>query len=178
MKLIVGLGNPGKRYAKTRHNVGFMILDRLHDIIETTNDWTLSNRFNAMVSDGSIHGQKILLAKPMTFMNASGEAVQLIVHYHKLSPSDVIIVHDDKDLPLGAIKVHTNRGHAGHNGVRSIMEYLGSQDCTRVRVGIAPDTSKKMDDVAEFVLRKFSLLERNKTEQTIKQAVAEIEKMF
>ncbi len=174
MKLIVGLGNPGKKYEHTRHNAGFMALDFLHDSFDTAgiNAWELSTKFNAYISGLTINGEKILLAKPVTYMNRSGESVALIAHFYKITPADIIVVHDDKDIPLGDIKVQQDRGHAGHNGVRSIIEVIGTQAFTRIRLGIADP--KKMHDVADFVLKKFGLFEKKKLHLMLTQAVEHI----
>ncbi len=176
MKLIIGLGNPGKKYEKTRHNIGFMVLDELHTELEKhgINEWSLSKKFNAVVAGCTIGDQKIILAKPMTYMNASGHAVQVIGQFYKATLNDLIVVHDDKDLKLGDIKVQRDRGHAGHNGIKSIIECLKSQNFTRVRVGIAPENEKKMSDVPKFVLGKFGLTERGKVKETIKKATTEV----
>ncbi|HYE60180.1 MAG TPA: aminoacyl-tRNA hydrolase [Candidatus Kapabacteria bacterium] len=177
MKLIVGLGNPGKQYEKTRHNVGFMALNALRERLSKECDmseWQLSKKFNADVCGGTLQGEKIILAKPMTFMNDSGQAVQLLTHFYSLTHRDLIVVHDEKDVPLGDIKVQTNRGAAGHNGVRSIMEHIGTQDFTRVRIGIASSNPKKMKDTPEFVLGKFGLFERKPLETGITKAIQEL----
>lgn len=175
MKLIVGLGNPGKEYAKTRHNVGFMILDALQkqpQPIEWSN-WEVSKKFNAEVSTGNYKNDKVILLKPLTFMNESGLAVQLAMHFYKLKADDVIVVHDDKDIPLGDAKVQIDRGHAGHNGVRSIIDHTGTQNFTRVRVGIA-NAKKTTTDTADFVLSKFGLLERRIVDKVIDETIKKI----
>lgn len=180
MKLIVGLGNPGKKYEKTRHNAGFMVLDALHrEWAEEYNltPWEISKKFNAEISGCTIGHQQFLLVKPMTFMNDSGVAVQLLGHFYKLSPRDILVIHDEKDLPLGEIKVQSDRGHAGHNGVRSIVDHIGSKDFTRVRVGIATEKLAKMDDTAKFVLGKFGIFEKKKVEAVVEKAIEEIEKL-
>lgn len=170
MKLIVGLGNPGKRYQKTRHNVGFLVLDTLHEQLSEygISPWELSKKFNGEIAGCTRSGEKILLLKPMTFMNASGQAVQLVAHYYHISPTDIVIVHDDKDLPLGDIKIQRDRGHAGHNGIRSIIEHIGTKGIRRVRCGIAP--KKPIEDTAAFVLRKFDLREKKVSNQMVEQA--------
>ena len=181
MKLIIGLGNPGKKYAKTRHNVGFMIIDQWQKQLAKKNsiaNWELSKKFNAEICSYTLNGKKIILAKPMTFMNDSGQAVGLLRHYYQVLPKNLIVVHDDKDLQLGAIKVQTDRGHAGHNGVYSIIEHIGNQNFTRVRVGIASENQKKMADVAKFVLGNFSLLERKKAREIIERGIEEIVKLL
>ncbi|OGH84955.1 MAG: aminoacyl-tRNA hydrolase [Candidatus Magasanikbacteria bacterium RIFOXYC12_FULL_33_11] len=176
MKLIVGLGNPGKKYDKTRHNVGFMIVEELHKQLLSfgINDWELSKKFNAYISGCSINGEKIILAKPTTYMNRSGEAVQNIGHYYKMHQKDIVVVHDDKDIMLGEIKIQENRGPAGHNGIKSIIEYIGTQDFLRVRVGIASENKKKMSDIPKFVLDKFGILEKKKLHASISEAIEKI----
>lgn len=176
MKLIVGLGNPGKRYEKTRHNIGFVVIEAVREELSKSGQvgaWELSKKFNAEICGGTMHGMKFLLAKPMTFMNSSGQAVGLIMHFYKILPKDLLVVHDDKDLPLGGIRVQTNRGHAGHNGVRSIMEHIGTQDFTRLRLGIAKKEDETQKDVADFVLSKFGLTER-KTVREMKEGACAI----
>lgn len=174
--LIIGLGNPGKHYAKTRHNVGFMVLDALHDRLKeyNINNWELSKKFNAEISGCTIQNKKIILAKPLTFMNRSGETVGLIGQFYKLTHKDLMVVHDDKDIVLGEIKIQEDRGHAGHNGIKSIMEILDTKDFIRVRVGIASENKKKMEDTASFVLKKFGVFEKKKLESTISKAVEKI----
>ena len=105
MKLIVGLGNPGKKFEKTRHNAGFLLVDMLQQRYACSN-WSLSKKFNAEISEGIISGQKVLLAKPMTFMNNSGQSVGIIAKYYSLSPADIIIIHDEKDITLGLSLIH------------------------------------------------------------------------
>lgn len=178
MKLFIGLGNPGKKYEKTRHNVGFMALDRLREMLKTNNisEWELSKKFNSQICGCTVNGEKVILAKPMTFMNASGQAVQLIVQYYKILPEEITVIHDDKDIKLGEVRIQQDRGHAGHNGIRSIIENIGSQNFTRVRIGIASDNEKKMADTANFVLGKFGIFEKGKLTDAIKKALEEITK--
>ncbi|HOX60558.1 MAG TPA: aminoacyl-tRNA hydrolase [Candidatus Magasanikbacteria bacterium] len=175
MKLIVGLGNPGKQYEKTRHNYGFMVLDALRERLSShgAGKWELSRKFNAEICGTNYGGERVILAKPMTFMNESGLSVQLLAHYYKILPADILIIHDDKDLQLGLVKVQFDRGHAGHNGVRSIIERLHTQAFARVRLGIAPNNLKKMADTADFVLDKFGLLERGTVRQATDEALKE-----
>lgn len=177
MKLIIGLGNPGKRYSRTRHNVGFMILDELKEALIKDcqiNDWELSKKFNAEICGCTLNNEKIILARPMTFMNASGQAVQLLAHYYKITPRDILVIHDDKDIKLGEIKIQSDRGDAGHNGIKSIIEHIGSKDFTRVRVGIASENENKMKDVSKFVLGKFGIFERKKVEEVVGKVVEEV----
>lgn len=177
MKLIVGLGNPGKKYEKTRHNVGFMAVDELRlrlirDGQSDISEWSQSKKFNALICGCSVGGEKMILAKPLTFMNRSGHSVQLIAHYYNIVPSDIIVVHDDKDIELGGLKVQTDRGHAGHNGVRSIIDSIGSKKFLRIRIGIAP--KRTSGNTAKFVLGKFGLLEKRKLDEVIRKSIDEI----
>ncbi|MBU0597074.1 aminoacyl-tRNA hydrolase [Patescibacteria group bacterium] len=178
MKLIVGLGNPGKTYQKTRHNIGFMVLDALHKNIVQGYDWKLSKKFNAEIVETSIGDEKIILVKPMTFMNQSGEAVQLVMSYYKIYEKDLLVVHDDKDLPLGKIKIENDRGSAGHNGIKSIIEHIKTQDFTRVRIGVASENKKKMSDTSKFVLGKFGLSEKKTLKATIENSIQQILGLF
>ncbi|MBU1014916.1 aminoacyl-tRNA hydrolase, partial [Patescibacteria group bacterium] len=150
MYLIVGLGNPGKQYEGTRHNAGFMALDAFaaeHGFPE----FKLSKKYSALVSEGSLQEilapSKVVLAKPQTFMNNSGRAVRsllakLDLAEAKPSLANLVVVHDDIDIPFGEIRVVQNRGSAGHKGVESIMQELGTKDFTRIRIGILPSTGK------------------------------------
>ena len=176
MKLIVGLGNPGRKYAGTRHNVD-ALRQKLAETYSTP-EWQLSKKFNADVCGTTIGGKKIILAKPMTFMNASGQATQLIAAFYKLTPRDIIVVHDEKDLPLGEIRHQFDRGAAGHNGVRSIMEYIGTPAFDRIRVGVASDNPKRMQDTASFVLSNFGILERKKIKLAVGESVEKILKLI
>ncbi|PIZ94469.1 MAG: aminoacyl-tRNA hydrolase [Candidatus Magasanikbacteria bacterium CG_4_10_14_0_2_um_filter_37_12] len=180
MKLVIGLGNPGKQYARTRHNVGFMILDALKKELqeEPKESWKLSKKFNAEIYEVTVNKEKIILAKPMTFMNHSGESVGLISNFYTISPHKIIIAHDDKDLKLGEIKIQNDRGHAGHNGIKSIMEYLGTKDFMRIRIGIASTNDKKMNDTSKFVLGKFGLLEKKELNKMIEKSIEEIKKLL
>ncbi len=176
MKLIIGLGNPGKNYKKTRHNVGFMVLEALRDTLpqEDCSAWELSKKFNAEIATCTYHEKKIILAKPMTFMNDSGIAAELIAAYYKIPPHDIIVVHDDKDLVLGDVRTQANRGAAGHRGVQSVIQHLGNYDITRVRIGIRGSRETELADTAKFVLGKFGLLERSAIKKSIAQSVAKI----
>jgi len=176
MKLFVGLGNPGKRYAKTRHNVGFMILDSLHDALSSyeIDSWSLSKKFNAKISGCAVKGERVILVKPMTFMNESGQSVALIAQYYKMTHGDITIIHDDKDLLLGDVRIQKNRSHAGHNGIKSIIQHIGTKDVKRIRVGIASENERKMEDTANFVLGKFGFGEKKTLRETIQTVVHNI----
>jgi PTH1 family peptidyl-tRNA hydrolase len=175
MKLIVGLGNPGKRYEKTRHNVGFMVLDALHEQlfgIDSVRKWKIDKKCNAIIAEGYLAEKKILLAKPQTFMNNSGDAVVLLSQYYGIKPKEILIIHDDKDIDFGEVLFQYNRGHAGQNGVKSIFHMLGTKELYRLRIGIK---SPNLDttQTSNFVLGKFTLTERVKLKHIIRTAIDE-----
>lgn len=172
-KLIVGLGNPGKEYVNTRHNAGFLAIDKLADECEVEK-FEFNKKFNAEIATATIDKTKIILAKPQTFMNNSGQAVRLIMNFYKIKSNNLILIHDDKDILLGKYKIQTNRGPAGHNGVKSVMERLRTQNFTRIRLGTALANDKKMGDAADFVLSRFNKSEQNNFNKTIKLAVEDI----
>ena len=149
MRLLVGLGNPGKEYAQTRHNMGFMAVD---EIVRRFSFTPWKKAFKGQTCSGEIDGEKIILLKPETYMNLSGESVQEAVHFYKLSPSDVIVFHDELDLPVGKRKVKIGGSPAGHNGLKSIDNHIG-QDYMRIRIGINND---KQIPTADYVLGKPS----------------------
>ncbi|MCA0204940.1 MAG: aminoacyl-tRNA hydrolase [Proteobacteria bacterium] len=150
MKLFVGLGNPGAQYAQNRHNIGFMALDR---IAEDHGFSPWKARFQAQVSEGRLGGDKLVLLKPQTFMNLSGQAVGEAMRYLKLSPADVVVFHDELDLAPGKLRLKEGGGHAGHNGLRSIHQHIG-EAYHRVRLGIGHPGHK--DRVAGYVLHDFA----------------------
>lgn len=151
MKLIVGLGNPGPRYARNRHNIGFQIVDAFAAEHGLHFD---RFQFKARVADGHLDGCRFLLAKPQTFMNLSGEAVQPLVSFYKINPADLLVVYDDLDLPLGRLRLRPFGGAGGHNGMRSIIHRLGSDRFPRLRVGIGRPPGAM--DPADYVLQDFT----------------------
>ena len=154
MKLVVGLGNPGKEYHKTRHNIGYMFLDR----ITNNADFVLNKKFNALEYIDTINGEKVIFIKPVTFMNLSGEAVLKYVNFYRLNTNDILIIQDDLDIELGKYKLMFNHGDGGHNGIKNIISNLGSREFLRLKIGI----SKGNIDSKEYVLGKFSKKELNK----------------
>ncbi len=148
IKLIVGLGNPGRQYEKTRHNAGFLFLDRL--VFESNCDWVRESRFDGLMAEIGVSGAKVMLLKPGTFMNRSGQAVGKVARYYKLSPEEILVVHDELDFDVGVVKLKKDGGHAGHNGLRDIIAHLGSKEFYRLRVGIGRPPAGKV--VADFVL--------------------------
>ena len=133
MKMIVGLGNPGKEYEKTRHNAGFWVVDSLADKFGVTN-W--KDQYNALVGEFRLGGEKILLIKPQTYMNLSGEAVQPLIHFYKLDLDDLLVVYDDLDLPTGTVRIRKNGSSGGQKGMTSIIQRLNQDDFPRIRMGI------------------------------------------
>jgi PTH1 family peptidyl-tRNA hydrolase len=150
MFLIVGLGNPGKKYSLSRHNVGFMVIDE----IAKRHEIDVKKRgFNSLYCESIIDQKKIILLKPQTFMNASGRAVYAAVNFYKISTSDVLVVHDEIDLPTGAMQVKFGGGSAGHKGIDSVIGHLGGSDFIRIRIGVGRPTQKP--EVVNHVLSEF-----------------------
>jgi peptidyl-tRNA hydrolase, PTH1 family len=174
MKLIVGLGNPGNQYEETRHNIGFMILDKLaRELTQTTVAWNKDAKHKAFIAKAG----DVILVKPQTFMNASGEAVKSLVDYYKLNVSDVWVIHDDIDLPLGKIRIREKGASGGHNGVDSIIRALGSDVFVRFRMGVGrgKDVSPshygeehRRRNVVSFVLSRFGQSEAGHMKHLIK----------
>ena len=146
MKLIVGLGNPGKEYENTRHNIGFMVLDYYLQNVNWKNDKL------AYTYKTKINGEDVLFIKPTTFMNLSGKAVSYYVNYYKIELKDILVIQDDMDLNLGIIRLKTNSSSGGHNGIKNIIEQLNSKDFLRLKIGI----SKPENNIVDFVLSKFT----------------------
>ena len=169
MKLIIGLGNPGEKYQKTRHNLGWWAVDCLAKEIGIK-DFKKEKKFNALVAISKFNGQKIVLAKPLSFMNNSGQSVEAISSYFKIAPGNIIVVHDEIDLPLGETKLQEKINSAGHKGVQSVIDHLKTTEFKRVRLGIksGQETVQKAED---FVLDKFSQDEENIIEQEIEKAI-------
>ena len=165
MKLIAGLGNPGKQYATSRHNIGFLVINRL----AKANGIELKGRkFKSRLGKGDIEGHSVILAKPQTFMNLSGEAVSAIAQYYKIIPQDIIVAHDDLDLPFGTIKIKTKGGSGGHHGLDSIIALLHGDRFLRVRIGIGKPPHE--GDDADFVLSPFNESESTQLEKVIDNA--------
>lgn len=157
MFLIIGLGNPGKKYENTRHNAGFMALDAFAKR-NFFPEFKLSKKFSALISEGSVSTGKVILAKPQTFMNESGKTASAVASHYKLSMENILVIHDDLDLPLGKIKISKNSSSAGHKGADSVIKFLKTKDFVRFRIGIKNENSKTKD-VERFVLEKFTKAE-------------------
>jgi len=167
--LIVGLGNPGIKYKKTRHNIGFRVLDEFQNENNFSN-FEFSKKFNSLISDGIVKKKTILLAKPETFMNNSGISVKKLINFYKIKSSNVIVVHDDIDLVFGTIKISEKRGSAGHKGVESIIKELGTKDFIRLRIGIR-DKKLKNKNTEKYVLERFTEQEEQDLKKIIKQGL-------
>ena len=166
MKLLVGLGNLGEKYENTRHNVGFEVIDKIAEEMDVK--LKFSNFENCgFLMKGNICGQPVLLLKPSQFMNNSGIVVRKVKDYYKIKQEDILIIVDDCSLDLGNIRLRVNGTSAGHNGLKSIISYLGSQDFARLKIGIGND---KEADLADFVLGKFSKAEKTVVENVLNTA--------
>lgn len=172
MHLIVGLGNPGRRYERTRHNMGFRVVERL---AEAHGIPLADNRLDNVVGKGAMGPVTVLLAKPQTFMNLSGQAVRRLFDYFRIATDDVIVVHDDLDLPFAEIRLKYGGGHGGHKGLISVMQHLGTGDFCRVRMGIGRPPAK--EDVERYVLEPFAPEERDRLSMLLEtgaEAIGEI----
>lgn len=153
MKVVIGLGNPGKEYENTRHNIGFMAVDKMREKYSLDE----KTKFQGLISEKSIKGEKIIFLKPQTFMNLSGNSVIEIINFYKLNPKeDIIVVYDDMDLPFGQLRVKDKGSSGGHNGIKSIISHIG-EDFIRIKCGIG----SKKNDAVEHVLGKFSQTEQS-----------------
>lgn len=151
MKLIAGLGNPGKKYEMTRHNVGFLCLEyfqKKHNL-----NFKLNKDMNAEVAEANINGEKCIFLKPQTFMNLSGEAVDKVTRYYKIANEDLVVIHDDMDLPLGTLRLREKGSAGGHNGIKNIILHLATEEFKRIRVGIS---GHEDIDAVDYVLGRFS----------------------
>ncbi len=173
MKLIIGLGNPGKEYANTRHNIGFMVLDNylsnnawqninlsninsklVENVINNINNSiTWQEKFNALYTTVIINNEKVIFLKPMTYMNLSGNAVRDFKNFYKIEPENILIIHDDLDLPFGKFRIKINSSAGGHNGIKSIIKELGTNSFARLKIGIGKNIKT---DTKDFVLSKFN----------------------
>jgi len=168
MKLIVGLGNPGKEYSTNRHNIGFLCINHLARQLHISLD---KKQGKARVGTGVISDTQVVLAKPQTYMNASGIAVHNLLGKYKLTPDDLIVIHDDLDLPLGKIRVKQGNSAGGHNGIKSIIGSLGTQEFTRIRIGISrPQVRDAAEEtIVDYVLGDFEGDDRKLMDETIKK---------
>ncbi|HFC76898.1 MAG TPA: aminoacyl-tRNA hydrolase [Candidatus Moranbacteria bacterium] len=175
--LIIGLGNPGEEYKKNRHNVGFIFLDKIKQDFGFS-DFEFNKKFNAKISEKKqasfikkifSTNKKIILVKPQTFMNRSGEAIQKIISFYKITSKNIIVIHDDLDIPIGSYKISTKSSAGGHNGVQDIINKIGNQDFTRIRIGIEKKDGRQSRKIPgqKFVLQNFT-----------EEELASLEKLF
>ncbi len=157
MYLVIGLGNPDEQYQNTRHNVGYRFVDALLEFwkqSEDFGDFKFTRKYKAELARGEFDGKKILLAKPTTYMNSSGEAIYLVEQYYKIPESNIIVVHDDIDIPLGSFRISFDSSAAGHKGVQSLIDHLQTQEFTRIRIGIGKPPENKPAE--KYVLENFN----------------------
>jgi PTH1 family peptidyl-tRNA hydrolase len=167
MKLIVGLGNPGKEYSANRHNIGFLCINHLAKLHRISLD---KKQGKARTGKGTVAGNEVLLAKPQTYMNASGISVSQLMQKYKVTPDNLIVIHDDLDLPLGKIRIRKGSSAAGHNGIKSIIASLGTQEFIRIRVGISRPQSEGdllVECIVDYVLGDFTEADKDIIQGTI-----------
>jgi PTH1 family peptidyl-tRNA hydrolase len=165
VKVIIGLGNPGKKYEDTRHNVGFMAIDK---ISEKSGIPVHQGKFRALIGEGRIGTEKVLLVKPQTYMNLSGESVAEVLKFYKLTPDDVLVIYDDLDLPTGQLRLRIKGSAGGHNGIKSLIQHMGTQEFKRIRVGIGrPEPGRSVSD---YVLQAFSASEKPAIDKAVENA--------
>lgn len=167
LKLIVGLGNPGRDYSETRHNVGFRVIDTLHEKVGSAASWQEKGKMQ--LTEVMISGEKTKLLKPQSYMNNSGEPVSELMRFYKIEPAEILVIHDEIDLPFGKLRLKAGGGDAGNNGLRSITASLGTADYLRLRVGVGKPENAEYE-IASWVLSKFSPEEREKLPDLLKQA--------
>ncbi len=182
--LIAGLGNPGKEYAKTRHNAGFVFADYFRkENRENFSDWAMNKKLKAEISLGKLAGKKIILLKPQTFMNLSGEAIAAALKYFKISirsirgetSNNLIVVHDEIDLPLGTFRISRDSSSAGHKGAQNVIDALGTKNFARLRIGVNSRTDKRIS-TEKYVLGKFTATELKIIMKTLEESAKELSK--
>lgn len=151
MKIIVGLGNPGKQYAATRHNIGFHVIDELSKRLDIP---LTQSKFNGMYGIGHVGTEKVMLLKPLTYMNLSGECIVPMMDYYEVNDDEIVVIYDDLDLQVGKLRLRQKGSAGGHNGIKSIIQHLGSQEFNRIRIGV--DRPKNGMKVPDYVLSNFS----------------------
>ena len=177
-QLLVGLGNPGQQYDRTRHNIGFEVIDAL------AQRWQIplakTQKFQGYFGEGHITGQKIRLLKPTTFMNLSGQSIRSVVDWYKLSPTAVLLIYDDMDLPVGRLRLRLKGSAGGHNGMKSTIAHLGTPEFPRLRLGIGSprDPNRPKDTTISHVLGKFAPDEQEPVQDAIDQALKAIETIY
>lgn len=173
MYIIAGLGNPTKEYSGTRHNIGFEVIDRLAD--DCRIDVSMK-KHKAICGKGCIGGQKVILCKPQTYMNLSGESIRELADYYKVAPEDIIIIFDDISLEPGQLRIRAKGSAGGHNGIKSIIAHLGTQEFPRVKVGVGE--KPKGWDLADYVLSRFGSEDRKVMDEAVKEASSAVQMMI
>lgn len=171
MKLIVGLGNPGREYETTRHNIGFMVIDEL------SKRWNIplnQQKFKGIYGSGVVGGEKVVLLKPLTYMNLSGESIRPLMDFYKLDVEDFVVMYDDLDLPVGKLRLRMKGSAGGHNGIKSTIAHLGTQEFNRIRIGI--DRPKNGMKVVDYVLGRFTSEEMPEVQHSINKSADACEK--
>jgi peptidyl-tRNA hydrolase, PTH1 family len=165
MKLIVGLGNPGKQFDKTRHNIGFEVIDELSDQLAIPLN---QSKFKGLFGTGLHNGEKVILLKPLTYMNLSGESIRAIMDYYQIDLEDFVVIYDDLDLPVGKIRLRQKGSAGGHNGIKSTVAHLGTQEFNRIRIGI--DRPRNGMKVPDYVLGRFHEEELGLTKEAVQKS--------
>lgn len=165
--LVVGLGNPGQKYARTRHNIGFMVIEEFAKANDFSK-WDQSKNLKSQISIANLGQNRVMLAKPQTFVNQSGEAVKAVQHFYKIQNSETLVIHDELALPFGQLRTRLGGSAAGHNGVKSLISHIG-EDFGRLRIGIGSDLAAKAD-AEKFVLSDFSKAEQAKLPSILREA--------
>ncbi len=174
IRLVVGLGNPGREYETSRHNIGFRVVDKL--AADAGGRWQSKSKFEAAVTEAQFGGRTVLLAKPRTFMNASGRSCAALLHWHKLAPEQMLVVVDDADLDVGRLRVREKGSAGGHRGLFSIAQCAGSERYPRVRIGIGrPEPGRATDGLVDFVLSRFREDERARVDEAVARAAKAVE---
>ncbi|HEX4338931.1 MAG TPA: aminoacyl-tRNA hydrolase [Polyangiaceae bacterium] len=172
MILVVGLGNPGKAYAHTRHNFGFEVVDR---VVSRAGGGPYREKFSGLFTEIAVQGERVGALKPQTFMNDSGRSVLAASAFYKVEPKDVIVLHDELDLPFGDVRFKKGGGEAGHNGLRSLSQHLGTKDFVRLRLGVGKPPAGFRGSGADFVLEGFASAERAVLGDIVEQAAEAVE---
>lgn len=175
MWLLVGLGNPGPKYANNRHNIGFMVIDEIATRSRPAGGGAWKSKFGAEITEAEVAGEKSLLMKPQQYMNVSGIAVQQGTAFYQVDVKQIVVVHDEIDIDFGRLKLKVGGGHGGHNGLRSIIQQLGAQEFTRVRCGVGRPGAKA--NVADYVLGDFQKAEKTEAEILVKEAADAVEEI-
>lgn len=172
--LIVGLGNPGKKYETTPHNAGFLAIDALMEKLAPEETLSETSKLSSKITSIHVGGEKVILAKPTTFMNESGQAVRALMDYYKIPINEIVILHDEADISLGKYKEAFDRGAAGHNGIKSIIQHLGTKEFKRIRIGIKPENEYREFPLLTYVLKPLKDEELDILNKSIQEIIENI----